>query len=66
MGAIGQKNTPSEDPSCLVGSAAFTLALASPELAAGRSGDLAEHANEHVPKGPFFRPWTGHTGRMPF
>src|SRR5712672_2722055 len=42
MGAIGQKNTPSEDPSCLVGSAAFTLALASPELAAGCSGGLAE------------------------
>src|SRR6267154_2535802 len=41
MGAVGQKNTPSEDPSCLVGSAAFTLALASPELHAGCSGSLA-------------------------
>src|SRR5258705_8916914 len=40
MGAVGQKNTPSEDPSCLVGSAAFTLALASPELDAGCSRGL--------------------------
>src|SRR5882672_12057193 len=42
MGAVGQKNTPSEDPSCLVGSAAFTLVLASPERDAGCSGGRAE------------------------
>jgi len=42
MGAIGQKNTPSEDSSCLVGSAALPLALVSPELDAECSGRLAE------------------------
>src|ERR1700756_3708684 len=41
MGTVGQKNTPSEDPSCLVGSAASTPALASPELDTGCSGGLA-------------------------
>jgi hypothetical protein len=48
MGTVGQKITTSEDPSCLVGSAAYTPALACSELAAGRSDNLLAHPECHA------------------
>jgi hypothetical protein len=50
---MGQKITTSEDPSCLVGSAASAPALALSEPAAGCSSELLEHPNENLSKRPF-------------
>ena|ERR1700730_4299650 len=55
MGTVGQKDTRSKDPSCLVVSAASTPTLASSELAAGCTSDLVlnrSRSPELVPQRP--------------